>query len=117
MAGKIAITATGNSTDSDVDQRFGRARYLLIADLESGEWSVIDNTADHGAAHGAGIQTAQLLINHGVNSIVSGDCGPKATQLLQAAGISVHTGFSGSVTEALDKFNEKQKTKTGGCHG
>jgi predicted Fe-Mo cluster-binding NifX family protein len=31
---KIAVTATGNALDSQLDQRFGRAEYFIIVDSE-----------------------------------------------------------------------------------
>jgi hypothetical protein len=40
---KIAVTSLGESLESPIDQRFGRARFFVIYNLESGEWSVSKN--------------------------------------------------------------------------
>ena len=75
---KIAVTSLGESLDSPIDQRFGRARFFVLYDLESGEWTVHDNTQNLEAAQGAGIQAAQHVVNLGVEAVITGHCGPKA---------------------------------------
>ena len=40
---KICITSQGDSLDSEMDSRFGRCRYFIIVDLQSGEFEVIEN--------------------------------------------------------------------------
>ena len=42
---KVVITAQGNTPDSEVDPRFGRAERFLIVDVETGEFEVLDNSA------------------------------------------------------------------------
>ena len=41
---KIAVSSEGTSLDSQVDIRFGRAKYFLIVDSETMEVKPIENT-------------------------------------------------------------------------
>jgi len=101
---KIAISAQGTSLDSLVDPRFGRAKYFIVADTESGEFSPHDNTMNLNAAQGAGIQAAKNVADLGVQAVVTGNVGPKAYATLSAAGIEIYTGASGTVSDALQAF-------------
>ena len=101
---KIAITSTGAEMDSPVDERFGRARYLLIVDLETGDFESIDNLANMEAVQGAGVQSSQEIVERGVDWLLSGHIGPKAFQALSTAGVSLGVGASGTVQETVDRF-------------
>ncbi|MDK2847792.1 MAG: hypothetical protein PWP34_1145 [Desulfuromonadales bacterium] len=105
---KIAITAQGNSPDSIVDPRFGRAAWLLIHDDVSDSWESIDNTAGRNTAHGAGIQAAQKVADHHVEALVTGAIGPKAFTSLQTAKIRIFHGARGTAQEALAAYKAGQ---------
>ena len=100
---KIGITAKGSSLDSEVDPRFGRCEYFIIVDPNTLEFEVIENFSME-AASGAGVQSGQLVATKGVEAILTGNIGPNAFQVLQAAGIKVITGVSGKVEEAIEKY-------------
>ncbi len=100
---KIGVSATGPSIDDAVDQRFGRCPYYIIADTETNDIKSIENP-NVSQPSGAGISSAQLMANEGVKVILTGNCGPKAYQVFDAAGIEVITGVSGSVREAIEKY-------------
>lgn len=86
---KIAITACTETAEGAVDERFGRARYIIIFDTETEGTQVIDNLDNFNAAQGAGINTAQKMADLSVDLILSGHVGPKAFKVLQTAGIKV----------------------------
>jgi predicted Fe-Mo cluster-binding NifX family protein len=109
---KIAISAQGTSLDSPVDPRFGRTKYFIVADAESGEFSVRDNAVNISATQGAGIQAAKNISDFGVGAVVTGNVGPKAFAALTAAGVAVYTGFSGTVRDALCAFKSGSLTVT-----
>lgn len=100
---KVGITARGNNLDSEVDPRFGRCEYFIIVDSDSLEFEVIENFSME-AASGAGVQSGQLVATKGVEAILTGNIGPNAFQVLQAAGIKVITGVSGKVREAIEEY-------------
>jgi len=101
---KIAITLTGDSFDSPIDEHFGRCAFICIIDEKSNDKKFLDNSAGASAAHGAGIGAAQILSDNGINVLITGHVGPKAAQALEAAGISAYAAKGSDAAEALDMF-------------
>jgi predicted Fe-Mo cluster-binding NifX family protein len=102
---KVVVTTSGRGLDAPVDPRFGRARGFILVDTESGETRELSNAAE-ASAQGAGVQAAEMVSRLGAECLITGHCGPKAYRTLQAAGVSVYTGASGTVAEAVDQFKE-----------
>jgi predicted Fe-Mo cluster-binding NifX family protein len=101
---KIVVTSLGETLESPIDPRFGRARFFVLYDLETGQWSAHDNKQNLEAAQGAGIQSAQHVVDLGAEAVITGHCGPKAFATLTAADIDVYPETSGSVQEAIDAY-------------
>ncbi len=110
---KICITSEGTALESNIDPRFGRCRYFIVIDTDTMEFHAIDN-ANSQASGGAGIQSGQLMASNHVKAVLTGNVGPNAFQTLQAAGIEIYTGVSGTVGEALKKYKEGAFKKTQG---
>jgi len=104
---RIAISATGSSLDAEVDPRFGRCQYFILVDPETMQFEAIENSSAM-AAGGAGISTAQMIADKGVQAVLTGNCGPNAYQVLSAAGIQVITGVSGKVKDAVQGYKSGQ---------
>jgi predicted Fe-Mo cluster-binding NifX family protein len=102
---KVAISSSGTDQNAQVDPRFGRCQYFIIVDTESGKTETIANAAQS-AGGGAGIQAAQTVADHGAETVLTGNVGPNAHRALQAARITVITGVSGTVSDALKAFQE-----------
>jgi len=100
---KIAITAAGTTLDAEVDPRFGRCQYFIIADPETMEFEAVDNSSAM-AGGGAGISAAQMIAGKGVEAVLTGNCGPNAHQVLSSAGIQVITGVSGKIKDAVEGY-------------
>ena len=100
---RIAVSAGGPSLDAEVDPRFGRCRYFIIVDPENIEFEVVENSGAL-AGGGAGIATAQMIADKGIEAILTGNCGPNAFQVLSAAGIKVITGVSGKVGDTVQGY-------------
>jgi predicted Fe-Mo cluster-binding NifX family protein len=100
---KIAISAEGPSLDAAVDPRFGRCAYFIVVETASGRFEAVQNGGGSRTG-GAGIQSAQLLAQQGIQAVLTGNCGPNAYQTLEAAGIQVVVGCVGSVSEAVRRF-------------
>jgi predicted Fe-Mo cluster-binding NifX family protein len=99
---RICITSRGKGLNSKVDPRFGRAKYFILIDPETTDLEVIENPNTE-AVHGAGIQSAQLIASKKVKAVLTGNCGPNAQRILNAAGIKLITGVSGDLETALSK--------------
>ncbi|MDA3897876.1 MAG: dinitrogenase iron-molybdenum cofactor biosynthesis protein [Desulfobacteraceae bacterium] len=103
---KIAVSAKGMDIDSEIDERFGRAAYLLIIDTENLNITVLDNAENINAAQGAGIQAASMVSGSGAQVLLTGSCGPKAMTAFSATNIQVFTGQTGSVRQAVERFKQ-----------
>jgi len=101
---KLAITATGRDINADIDVRFGRAKYFLVCDTDSGAVVAHDNEQNLNAAQGAGIQAGQNVANLNVAAVITGNVGPKAYRVLNAAGIKIYLCERTTVAEAIRRF-------------
>ena len=106
----IAITSKGNSLEAPIDLRFGRAEKFIIYDTETGEFACMDNSQNLNATQGAGIQSAQNVINTGTKALLTGHCGPKAFRTLAAGEVEVYTVKQMTVQEAIDQFKQGKLT-------
>ena len=104
---KIAITATGADLQAQVDPRFGRAQYFIIVNPETMEFEAIENSS-LSAAHGAGIQSGQLMSSKDVSAVITGSVGPNAFQTLTAAGIQIFQSPGGTVEQAVEAYKKGQ---------
>ena len=98
---KLAITSLGETLESLVDQRFGRARYFILYDTETEVWAAHDNQQNLNAAQGAGIQAGRKVIDLGAQAVITGHCGPKAFATLIVGNIEVYPDASGTVKDAV----------------
>jgi predicted Fe-Mo cluster-binding NifX family protein len=110
---KIAISATGPTLDAEVDPRFGRCQYFLIIDPDTMESEAIDNT-NKMASGGAGIASAQAVASKGVQVVLTGNCGPNASQTLSGAGVQVITGVSGKIKDVVEGYRSGRYGTTSG---
>lgn len=102
---KICISSKGNSMDSIMDPRFGRAAYFVIADTNSMESEIIENSAA-ASGGGAGVTSGQLMSDKGVEALITGNVGPNAMNVLKAADIEIYSGESRSVEENIEAFKK-----------
>jgi predicted Fe-Mo cluster-binding NifX family protein len=108
---KICITSHGDNLDAQVDPRFGRCQYFVILDPDTLQCEAIRNPNIE-ARGGAGIQSGQIMADREVKAVLTGSVGPNAFETLSAAGISVMTGASGSVREAIEKYKKGELKPT-----
>jgi len=101
---KIAVTSIGKDLISDMDTRFGRAKYFILVDPRTLEYDVIDNKQNLNLSQGAGIQAARNVAALNVEAVITGNVGPKAFSALTAANISIYIGATGSVRDAVEQL-------------
>jgi predicted Fe-Mo cluster-binding NifX family protein len=85
---KIAITSTGNTLESKIDERFGRCAFFVIYDTESKATEFIPNPHKD-AESGAGPAAVQLVASRGAGKIVAGEFGMKIKSLLDSLKIQM----------------------------
>ena len=112
---RTAVTSQGRELNSPVDPRFGRAKFFVVADTETGEFTAADNTQNLNAAQGAGIQAGRNVVEIGVKAVITGHVGPKAYTTLQAGGVAVYTGATGTVADAIDQFKAGRLKQSSGA--
>jgi predicted Fe-Mo cluster-binding NifX family protein len=109
---KVAISAQGNDIDALVDPRFGRARWLIVADSETGEWQAHDNSVNVDASGGAGVQAGSTVAAQGPQAVITGNVGPNAHKVLAAAGITIYQAGNGvRVHDALAALGRGELAK------
>ena len=103
---KIAVTSVGDTLDSELDPRFGRASYILVLETETLEFEAFDNEKNKNAFKGAGIQAAAMISNADASVLLTGYCGPNAFKTLEAAGVKVVNDQTGRVIDVVQKFKQ-----------
>ncbi len=101
---KIALTATGTDLSSQLDPRFGRAARFLVVDTDDMSVQVLENDGNRNLPRGAGIQAAAAVAQSGARVLITGNCGPKAFEVLRQAGIDVVTGAAGKISDLIEQY-------------
>lgn len=108
---KIAVTSQGNDLSSEIDLRFGRAKWLIVVDTDTGDFKAHDNEVNLNAMQGAGIQTGRNIANLDVEAVITGNVGPKAFTTLTAAKVKVFLTKNQTVQQAVDSFKSGELNK------
>lgn len=102
---KIVVTANGPDLESAPSPQFGRCPIYIFIDSDSMEFEAVENPATD-ASGGAGIKAAQFVVEHGAKAVVTGNIGPNAFDVLEAAGIPVYSFSGGTVQEAVEGYRQ-----------
>jgi predicted Fe-Mo cluster-binding NifX family protein len=108
---KVAVSSSGNGLDSQIDPRFGRCSYFIICDTDDMSFEAFKNESAM-LGGGAGIQSAQFVASKGAGAVITGNCGPNAVRTLEAAGVRLFAGESGTVKEAIERFKNNELNAT-----
>jgi len=85
---RIAITSTGNTLESTLDQRFGRCSYFVIYDTETKALEFIPNP-NRDDEKEIGPAAVHLVANRKATKIISGEFGIKIKPLLDSLKIQM----------------------------
>jgi predicted Fe-Mo cluster-binding NifX family protein len=102
---KFAVTASKASLDAAVDPRFGRCAFFVIVDSEAGTVETMENVNAAARGH-VGPRAVQLIASKGVKVLLTGKCGPTATNALADNKIRVVEGCSGRVRDVIKQYKE-----------
>jgi len=96
--------------DSTIAGRFGRAEYFVIVDLDENRGVVkVEEFRNPGAesGSGAGVKSAQFLVDKKVDAAVGPSFGPNASAILTELGIKTISMAPGtSLKEALERIKD-----------
>lgn len=108
---KVAVTSKGTTLEDQVDPRFGRCANFVIVETDDMTVEALENR-NASVGGGAGIQSGQLVADKGAKVVLTGNCGPKAFRTLEAAGIKVVVGVSGTIRVAIEQYTSGQLSAT-----
>ncbi len=77
----FAISSTGKTEKSLLDLRFGKCNYIVIFNANKKQFSIIENPYKNDEH--SGTQLVNLLKKYEVTTIITGEVGPRAGQLLE----------------------------------
>jgi predicted Fe-Mo cluster-binding NifX family protein len=112
---KIVVSAEGETLDAPASQVFGRCPIYVFVDTETMQYEAVPNPAMNQGG-GAGIQAAQFVVNQGAQAVLTGNLGPNAYDVLQAAGIKGYLAPEGTVRQAVDAYKAGQLQPSGGAN-
>jgi len=112
---KLVISAQGDSLDAAASPVFGRCPTFLFVDTETLEFEALPNPA-MSQGGGAGIQAAQFVVNHGAGAVLTGNLGPNAFDVLQAAGVPGYLVQEGTVRQVVGAYKAGQLQPMGGAN-
>lgn len=89
---KICISSTGKDLNASVDERFGKAFCFLIIDTDSGDHEFVENPGRAGPK--SGLVAAQLMLEKGVEAVLSGCVGQNAKSALRLGSVRIFEDLS-----------------------
>ncbi len=107
---KIGVLAEGDTLDSYVAEDFGHAPFFLIVDMDTLDYTVIENE-HRNAAYGAGMLVADAIVDLGVDAVITGGIGHHGYDKLTAAGIKVSSDEEGTVEESVTDFKRRYERR------
>lgn len=103
---KIAIPIDEERLDAPICISFGRAPYFLMYETKSKEYGFLDNSTAASSQGGAGIKAAQIIVDHGVDVLLTPRCGENAAEVFKSANIQIFKTTSINVKEMLEAYSE-----------
>ena len=99
---RIVVSAQGDTLDAPASPVFGRCpTYVFVS--ETMQFEAVPNPAMNQGG-GAGIQAAQFVVERGAQAVLTGNLGPNAFDVLEAAGIPSYLVPEGTVRQAVEAF-------------
>lgn len=112
---KIVVSAQGENLEAPASPVFGRCPTYLFVDTESLAFEAVANPAMNQGG-GAGIQAAQFVVNQGAQAVLTGNLGPNAYGVLQAAGVPGYLVGAGTVRQAVEAYQAGQLQPMAGAN-
>ena len=101
----IAIASDGLSLDYLVAEKFGRTPYIIFYDTEKNTFESLRNPYAN-IFGGAGIQTAQFIIEKNVIAVITTEIGINPLRLMESSGVEVYSCSKKQIKEVVNQFVE-----------
>lgn len=112
---KIVVSSEGGTLDTPTSPVFGRCPTFVFVYSETMAIEAVPNPA-MSQGGGAGIQAAQFVVNRGAETVLTGNLGPNAFDVLQAAGVPGYLVSEGTVGQAVAAFQAGQLQPMAGAN-
>jgi predicted Fe-Mo cluster-binding NifX family protein len=112
---RLVVSAQGESLDAPASPIFGRCPTYILLDTVTGEFQALPNPAMNQGG-GAGIQAAQFIVKQGAEAVLTGNLGPNAFDVLDAAGIPAYLVPEGTVRQAVEAFKAERLQPMGAAN-
>jgi predicted Fe-Mo cluster-binding NifX family protein len=109
---KIVVSAQRGTLDAPTSPVFGRCEVFVVVDGDTMDFEALPNPAASQSG-GAGIQAAQLVVNQGAEVVLTGNLGPNAFDVLQAAGVPAYLVQGGTVRQAVEAYQAGERQPLG----
>jgi len=102
---KIAISLMEEDINSNISDVLGRCSYFAIVEVKDKKIEKTEIIKNESAEQtsGAGISTAQLLAEKDINFVITGNVGPRASDVLNQFNVEIYYG-EGVAKDVLQDF-------------
>jgi len=101
---KIALPV--NDDKKTICSAFGRTAFFVVYDLDTDQYEIIDNSEARNSVGGAGIAASQMMLDLGVEAVISPRLGENAAEVLRAAKVPMYANESELWEENVALFKE-----------
>ena len=112
---KVVVSSQGESLDVAASPVFGRCPTFIFVDTETLDFEAQPNPAMNQGG-GAGIQAAQFVVNQGAQAVLTGNLGPNAFDVFQAAGVPGYLIPDGTIRQAVEAYKRGQLQPMGSAN-
>lgn len=110
---KVVVSAEAMGIGAPTSALFGRCPVYVFVETDTMQVESVLNPA-HQAGGGAGIQAAQFVVAQGAKALLTGNVGPNASDVLQAAQVDVYEVKDKTVEEAMAALKAGSLTRLEG---
>ena len=111
---KIAVSATGEKLDANIDRRFEKCNYFLIVDTETMSFNSIFNNGTMRKDETSST-ALNIVFDNKVEAVVTGDMSQGAYKILSEAKIKIISGLNGSIRKSIEKFKLNEIKQCPSC--
>ncbi|MBF0100854.1 MAG: NifB/NifX family molybdenum-iron cluster-binding protein, partial [Desulfobacterales bacterium] len=105
--GKVAVASLGPSHNDLVSPQFARSPYFIIYDPAQKTASSIANPNANDLTSQS-VQTAQYMVDLGVNNVISGSFDNESVNALHSLRINMYSGVTGTVQASINAYQNGQ---------